>query len=159
MAVELLDARVDDLDGGRDVIGGLEHLLHGHVGAAQLFFKDEGQLDLDAWRDEIGEGNVQHLAGCAVVAHVVQQGAVVGLIDLAGHLHGAAGQANFVPDQGAPFGELELYPGAVDAVTVFDGHARVALRKVLDLHPGFFGLVQLVGELLDQCVVKHGVAP
>jgi len=156
VAVELLDARVDDLDRGCDVVGGIEHLFHGHVWSAQFLLEDEGQLHFDTRGDEIFVRDVQHLTGRAGVEHVVQQGAVVGLVDLAGDLHGAAGEADLVADHGAAFGELDLHPGAVDAVAVFDGNARKALGEVLDLHAGFFGLVQLVRELLDQCVIKHG---
>jgi hypothetical protein len=156
VAVELLDARVDDLDGGRHVLGGGQHLLHRHVGALQGCLEHEGQLHLHARRDEARRGDVEHLAGRAGEQHVVQQGAVVGLGDLAGLLHGARGQADLVADDGAAFGALEVHPGPADAVAVFDGHAGVAFGEVLHLHAAFFGLVQLGGELADEGVVKHG---
>ena len=44
---------------------------------------------------------------------------------------------------------------AVDAVAVLDRHARVALGKVLDLHTGFFGLVQLVREAGGHLAERH----
>jgi hypothetical protein len=69
VAVELLDAGVDDLDGGRDVVGSGQHLLDVNMGAAQVALEHEGQFDLDARRDEAAGGNLQHLARRAGEQH------------------------------------------------------------------------------------------
>jgi len=155
VAVELLDARVDDLDRGREVVGGGQHLLDIHVGALQIGLQDEGQLDLDARGDEAAGGQLQHLAGGGGEQHAVEQGAVVGFVDLAGDLHGARGQADLVADHPAPLGQLPRDPGAADAVAVLDRHAGKALGEMLDLHARGFALVQFVGELPDLRVGQH----
>jgi hypothetical protein len=55
VAVELLDAGVDDLDGGRDVVGGVQHVVDA-PSPSSLRLQDEGQFDLDARRDEAVAG-------------------------------------------------------------------------------------------------------
>jgi hypothetical protein len=88
-----------------------------------------------------------------------EQGAEVGLVDLAGHLHGAAGEADLVADDLPAAGHLQRHPGAAHAVAVGDGHLRKASGKMLQRHPRALGLVELGRELLDQGVVEHGFSP
>jgi hypothetical protein len=68
--------------------------LHRDVGAFKLCLEHKGQLHLHARRNEARRGDVA--PGRVCKQHVVQQGAVVGLGDLAGLLHGARGQADLV---------------------------------------------------------------
>ena len=93
VAVELLDARVDDLDGRRHVVGGVEHVEDRHVRALQ-------QLALSTKASSTSTRGAMKRVGRDVAAlgeeHVVQQRAVVGLGDLAGLLHRARGQADLV---------------------------------------------------------------
>ena len=131
------------------MVGGLQHLLDRHIRPPQIGLQDKSQFDLDPRGDEIRNGNVQHLARCAVVAHVVQQCAVIGLIDLTRLLHGTAGQSDLVPNGSMPIGILQLHPGSVDAVPILDGHARKTLGEMLDLHPGLFCPVEFLGECQD----------
>ena len=155
VAVELLDARVDDLDGRRNVFGGGQHLLDGDAWALQRRFEHEGQLHFDPGRDEAGGRDVQLLAGLAGEQHAVEQGAVVRLVDLAADLHGARGQAYLVADDAAALGALHGHPGAADAIAVLDRHAGIAAREVFDLNAALFRFVKLSGQRPDQCVVEH----
>ena len=156
VAVELLNAGVDDFDGGGDVSGGVEHVVHRHVGPGQWRLEHEGQLHLDTRGDEVLHRDLQHLAGLRGVKHVVEQGAVIRLVDLAADLHGAAGQADLVTDHFSAFGLLQLDPGAANAVAVFNRHAWVAFRKVLDRAARLLRALQLGRKLLDKGVVEHG---
>jgi hypothetical protein len=144
VAVELLDAGVDDLDGGLHVVGGVQHVLHLNAIAFQPALEDEGELHLDPRRDEAVGGDVARLE-----EHVVQQRAVVRLVDLAGQLHGARRQADLVAAHLAALGDLHPHPGARDGIAVLDGHAGKAFREVLDLHARLLAPVQFGGELPD----------
>jgi hypothetical protein len=117
-------------------------------GAAQ----DEGQLHLDTRRDEAVERDVAALRE----EHVVHQRRVVGLVDLAGHLHRARGQADLAALDGAAVGQFQRHPGALDGVAVVDGHARVLARELAQRRARLARVVQLAGQLLDGGGVEHG---
>ena len=56
VAVELLDARVDDLERGRHVVGGPQDVEDRHAGPLQRRAQHEGQFHLHARRNEALEG-------------------------------------------------------------------------------------------------------
>ena len=97
-------------------------------------FQHKCQLHLNAWRNEIFDGDVQHFSCHTGVTHVLQQSAEIRLINLAGLLHSAAGQANFVADHLMAFGEFERHPCAVDTVAIFNRHFRKTFGEMFDLH-------------------------
>ncbi|MGW4159672.1 hypothetical protein [Streptomyces sp. NPDC004788] len=77
------DAAVDQLQGGDDLFGGVQHVGGGAAGAREVGAEDEADLDLDAGR-AVG-GGVDGRGG--VEAHVVEEMAVVGLVDAHHPLH------------------------------------------------------------------------
>ena len=52
--IDALHARVQDFERRRDVVGGVEHVEDRAVRPLQRRLQHEGQLDLDARRDESG---------------------------------------------------------------------------------------------------------
>jgi hypothetical protein len=151
LAVELLDARVDDLDRRRDDVGRREHVGERHAGAAQRPREDEGELDLDARRDEALDRD----RAASGEEHVVEERREVGLVDLRRELHRARGEADLAALDDAPFGQPPLEPRTLDRVAVVDRHARMAQREVAHLQAPLLGIVQLGGERGDRGGVEH----
>ena len=153
LRIDLLDARIDQFQRRRHIVRGREHVIDGAVGPAQRPGQHEGQFDLDARHDEA----VGRDFAAFTKKHVIQQGARVGLGDVAGPLHGARGQPDLVSLERAAFGHLQGHPFALDGIGVGDLDGREALGELLHLDPGFFGLVQFAGKLVDDGGVEHGV--
>ncbi|MNN20818.1 hypothetical protein D3C81_1341140 [compost metagenome] len=59
-------------------------------------------------------------------------------------------------DQLAPGCNLLGDPGALDGVGIFDGDSRLVERKLAHLFASALGLVEPLGSLLDESVIKHG---
>ena len=108
-------------------------MLYRDIGPLKILLQDKGQLDFNPWHHKVSVRNVKHFAWRAGVKHVVQQRAVVGLVDLAGLLHGTRRQANFVANDVPPLRQLQSHPSAANTITVFDGHAWKTFRKMLNL--------------------------
>jgi len=102
LAVELLDARVDDLDGGHHDLGRGQHVGERRLGAFERPREHERELDLDPGRDEAVDWNV----AAGIEEHVVEQRREVGLADLRGLLHGARREPDLATAHDAAFGEL-----------------------------------------------------
>ena len=82
--IDTLHARVEDLKGRRDVVGGVEHVEDSALGALERALQHKGQLRLDADGDEAVGGDL----GAVGVEHVVEQRAEIGLADADRVLHG-----------------------------------------------------------------------
>ncbi|MPN23092.1 hypothetical protein SDC9_170477 [bioreactor metagenome] len=89
---------------------------------------------------------------------MVEQRAVVRFVDLAGQLHGARGEPDLVADHFLSARDLQVHPGARDAVAVVHAHVRKALGEVLDLLARLRAVIEFTGELLDERVAEHGAA-
>lgn len=152
LRIDLLDARIDDLQRRDHPLGGLEHVEQGAARSLQRLAEDERQLHLDPRHDEALEGDIAAL----LEEHVVEQGAIVRFADIRRDLHGARGQADLVALEHAPVGDLALDPGALDGVGVLDGDVRVVEGELPYLLARAFGGVEAVGGVLDQAGIEHG---
>ena len=155
LAVELLDAGIDDFDRRRDVFGRREHVEHRHAGAFQRPAEHERQFDLDPRRDEALERDVRAL----LEEHVVHQRGVVGLGDLRSLLHRPRREADLAAANGATVGDFEPHPFALDGIAVLDRHRRMRLREVTQLGARLARVVQLAGETFDRDLREHRFRP
>ena len=114
-----------------------EHRCERAAGTLQRTVQHEGQLELDARHDEAFRGNRRP----GREEHVVEQVAIVRLVDLRGHLHGARRETDLVPDQASSLGDLERDPRALDGVGVRDRHAGMRAAQLADLLTRPLGLV------------------
>ena len=93
---------------------------------------------------------------CAIrVKHVVQQHAVIGLGHFGGHLHGAAGQANFVAHHAGTRLHTAICPQLLNGVGVFNLHLRPSFADLLNGLALDFGLQQGICSLLALCLSDH----
>ncbi len=76
--IDLLNACVDDFDGGDDVISGVEDVEDGAIGAVQGFRKNKGEFDFNARDDKA----VEEEFGAIVEEHIVKQRAVIRFADI-----------------------------------------------------------------------------
>ena len=134
-AVELLDARVDDLDGRRHIRAGGQHLLERHIRTLQGVAQHKGQLHLHTRHDEAAGRNLAAVSK----EHVVEQRTVVGLVNLRGLLHRARRQADLVPDHAAA-----LRGTLAPEIEEFD--PRVPLRDAMKSAAGLPDGVSLIAE-------------
>src|SRR5690554_326375 len=75
----------DQLQGGDNVVGGVDDIKDGNVFTEQRLVQYKSQFDFDTRVKEVGG-----LDGSAIFKqHVVQQHTVIRLVDIGGHLHGA----------------------------------------------------------------------
>ena len=58
VAVKLLNARIDDFNGGCDIVSGSQHLIYRDIRALQVFLQDKGQFNLDTRHHKICVRNV-----------------------------------------------------------------------------------------------------
>src|ERR1035437_1526045 len=96
--VNPLRTGIDQFQRRNHVVGGGEYVQHADVFTFQAVLQDEGQLNLDHRHDEAVKRNLSTIGE----NHVIEQRAVVGLVDLRRHLHGARSQPDFVADDFAP---------------------------------------------------------
>ena len=93
---------------------------------------------------------------CAIgVQHVVQQHAVIGLRHFGGHLHSAAGQANFVAHHSRTSLYTAFGPQLLNGVGVFNLHFRPSFADLLNRLTVDFGLQQGLCSLLALCLSDH----
>jgi len=112
----VLDASVDDFDRRNHVFCGAQHVGEADTRAFEPLAHDEGELDLDPRLAVVG---VRHFG--AVADHlVVEDVAVVRLVDHRGALHRLGGQADLVADELAALLQLALHHVGGDRVGVFD---------------------------------------
>jgi hypothetical protein len=147
LAVELLDARVDQLERRHHVVGRVQHVDERQVRPAHRAPEDERERHLDP-RHQV--------ARRLDLAAVAQQHPVVWLGDLRGDLHRPRCQPDLVPDHAPALGPLELHPLALDRVAVVDRHRRMAAREVRDRDARAFRGAQLGGERGVEGGVEHG---
>ena len=121
-----MHAGIEDLERGRDVGGGIEHVEERAVGAGERLVEHEGQLGLDAQAEEA----LARDDGAVAVEHVVEQDAEIGLGDADGTLHGLRGEADLVPLDDAAVALLQGHPRVLDGIGVVDRHARVLEREL-----------------------------
>ena len=139
----VLDAGVDNFNGRDDVFGGAQHLGKPHARTLQPLAHDEGELHLDT---RLAVVFVRHLG--AVADHlVVENVAVVRLVDLRGALHGLGGEADLVADELAALLQLALHHVGGDGVRVLDGDVRKGNVQRRYLLTVLRGLHQNVGGL------------
>ena len=81
--------------------------------------------------------------------------AIIRFVDIGRTLHGAAGQADLVPDQLAAAGQLVRDPGALDLIAVFDGHARLFAGEMTDLLAHLLRDIQARRHVRDDGVRKR----
>ena len=140
----ILQTGVDDLDRRDHVFGGAQHVGQADARPLQPLAHDEGELDLDP---RLAIVRVRHLG--AVADHlVVEDVAVVRLVDHRGALHRLRGQADLVADQLAALLDLALHHVGGDGVGILDGDVREGLRERRRLFAVFRRLHQNVGGLL-----------
>ncbi|MCY1298863.1 hypothetical protein D9M70_483670 [compost metagenome] len=112
------NTRVDDLEAGHDRIGGLQYICLGNARANQVALKDEGNLALGAWLDEIGLAEAD--TGVVVELHAVREEAEVRLVDAEHFLHGLAGDADLLADNLFTVSLAPLQHGEGDVISVVD---------------------------------------
>ena len=116
----VLQAGIDDLDRRHDVFGGAQHVGEADAGALQPLAQDESELDLDPRRAVVG---VRHLG--AVGDHlIVEDVAVVRLVDHRRALHRLGGEPDLVADQLGAGLDLALRDLGRDRVGILEGDAR-----------------------------------
>ena len=140
-----LDARVEDLQRGHDVLGRAQDVEDRGVRAVERSAKDEGQFDFDA---HVGESTVVD-DGTVVEDHVVEDRAVVGLGDAGRRLHHLGGQPDLAADETTAGGETAAAPLALHGVGVLDRHAGVARRQQRHRGSVTLGGRQFVGDGRD----------
>ncbi|MHC2327731.1 hypothetical protein ACVI3S_005751 [Bradyrhizobium diazoefficiens] len=151
LGINALDPRVQDLQCRHHEVGSVEHVEHRAVGAGEALAHDEGELGLDARRDEALGRNDPAVGE----EHVVEQHAGIRLVDVERTLHRLRGQADLVALDEAPLGDLDVDPGLLNRVGVSDGDAREILRELPDLRAGLLRLVQTSRASLDIVVGKR----
>ncbi len=149
--VDLMDAGVDDFDGGDDVIGSVKDVEDGAIGTVQRLRENKGELDFDAGDDEAGEGEF----GAIVEEHVIKERAVIGFADVGGILHSLGGEADFVTFDTAAGGEFEGDPLLLDGIGVIHGDVRVFKRELFDLGACLLSFVQTASKSLDGRFIEH----
>ena len=151
----ILDAGVDDLDRRHHVFGGAQHVGQADAGTLQALAHDESKFDLDARLAEIG---VVHLG--AVGDHlVVEDVAVIRLVDHRRALHGLGGQTDFVADQLGARLDLALGDNGGDRVEVLDGDRRKGDVQLHRLFARFLRGDQDIRGLVAVSLGKHRLAP
>src|SRR5690606_36835171 len=121
----VLQPRIDDFDGGNYVFGGAQHFGETYTGAVQPLAHNEGEFDLNA---RLAVVLMRHL--CAVTNHlVVEDVAIVRLVDHGRTLHRLGGQPHLVTDQLAAFLAFALHHVGGDRVRILDGDTRKGLGQ------------------------------
>src|SRR5690606_863438 len=146
----VLHARVDDLEAGRDVVGGVEDVLVGDVGALQALLEHEGDLALRARLDEL-RGDRHR--GAVLVAHGVGEVAEVRLVDVQHLLDGLARDANLLADDLLAVAlEAVLQDARGDRVGVVDREIGVTIRERVE----HVALAERAVELVAEGLVAFG---
>ena len=110
-------ARIDDLHRRHHVFGGAQHVGQADARPHQPLAEDEGELHLDP---RLAVIRMRHLG--AVADHlVVEDIAVVRLVDHRGALHRLGGEADLVADDLAALRHLALHHLGGDGVGILDG--------------------------------------
>src|SRR6266851_1348102 len=99
------------------------------IGTAQRLAKHEREFDLDARNDEAAVRQF----GAVLKKHVIEQRAIIGLVDLRGILHRLGGESDLVPLEPVSLGDLDRHPRALDRVSVVDRDARETDRELTNL--------------------------
>ena len=119
-------AGVDDLDRRDHVFGRAQHVGQADAGALERLAEHEGELDLDPRPAII---LVRH-PGAVGHHHVVEQVAVVRLVDLRGALHRLGGEADLVADQLGAGRDPALGHLGRDRIGVLDGDVGPGLGEL-----------------------------
>ena len=147
-----LNVRVENLEGGHDVVDCLDDILEGRVRAAEVFLQDVGKFNFDAYIREQAVFDVRS----GVPDHVIEDDTVVGFADSGGVLHHLRGETNLVADDLVASVEATLCPDALNRVRVGDLHVGVALGQTLDHSAGLIGGEELVGDGNALFFREHG---
>ena len=148
----ILQTRIDDLDRRDDVFGRAQHVGQADARTLQALAHDEGQFDLDARLAVIG---MQDLG--AVADHlVVEDIAVIRLVDHRGALHRLRGQADLVADQSGAGRDLAILDHGRDRVGILDLDIGISDRKLHRLFMLGLGLHQDIGAVFTVGFRKHG---
>ena len=131
----ILQPRIDDLDRRHDIFGGAQHVRQPDAGAAQRLAENEGELDLDPRQAII----LMRDAAAVGDHHVVEQVAVIRLVDLRGALHRFRGQPDLVADQPGAGRDLAVGHRGGDRVGVLHGDVRPGLGQLHRLFARFLG--------------------
>ena len=152
--VELLDARVNQLQRRDDIVGRIEHIEQGDAWPLEGFGQDERELHLQTWQDEAVCPDLRSVRD----QHVIEQSPVVRFRDLGRDLHGAGGEANLVANDLAAILLAQFHPRALDGIAVFDIHGGIKTRKVFKLGACVLRFVQLACQRGMQCGAEiHGM--
>ena len=151
----VLEAGVDDLERRHHVFGRAQHVGQPDAGPLEPLAEHEGELDLDAGQAEI---LVRHL-GAVGDHHVVEQVAVIRLVDLGGALHRLRGEPDLVADQLGARRDLAVRDEGRDRVGILDDDVGEGLGELDRLFALLFGLHQDIGGLIAFSFRKHGVLP
>ena len=147
----ILDTRVDDLHRRHDIFGGAQHVGQADARTLQALAHDEGEFDLDARLAVVG---VLHLG--AVGNHlVVEDVAVIRLVDHGGALHRLGGETHFVADQFGAGRDLALRDYGGDGVAIVDGDRGKSDVQLDRLFALLLRRHQDIGGLLAVGVGEH----
>ncbi len=155
LGIDLLDARVDDLDSRRAIGGGGEHVEDCAMRPGQPVLQDERQFHLDARHDETADRDVAAFRE----EHVVEKATAIRLGDIRRALHRSRGEADLVALQRASLGNLVAHPFALDGVGVLDGNVGKVERKLPYLGAALLSRVQTGGASRDDGRIEHGLLP
>src|SRR5215469_11775376 len=145
-------AQIHDLERGYYILSRIENLENRAVGPFERLAQNKSKFVLEHRRNKPMDRYL-----CSVlIKHVVEQDAVVGLVDAEHRLHGPRGKANLVPDNFATFGELDIDPRLLHRVTVGIGDFGILCGRKPDHPPGLLGGVKLAGESRDSRNVHCG---
>lgn len=147
--------RIEHLERGHHVGGGVEHVEDGDVRAGERLREHEGQLDFDA---HVGEAvELDHRS--RLEHHVVVDDPVVGFGDAGRELHHLGGEADLVADEpAAPLLEPAIRPELLDGVRILDDHLGIALGEPGEDRAFAIRLNQLVSDRFDLLLFEHAAS-
>ena len=149
------EPRINDLDRRDHIFGGAQHVGEADARPFKPLAHDEGQFDLDA---RLAEIRVQNLG--AVANHlVVEDVAIIRLVDHRGTLHRLGGQADLVADQLGAGGDLAARDLGRDRIRVLDRDGRECLRERRGLLVLLLGIFQNIGALFTIGFGQHRRSP
>ncbi len=148
----VLQSRIDDLDRRHDIFGRAQHFGQTDAGTAQRLAQDESKLDLDPRQAIILMRNARAVGD----HHVVEQVAVIRLVDLRGALHRLRGEADLVADELCAGRDLAIGHRGRDRVGVLHGDAGPGLGELNRLFALLLGGEEDIGGLVAIGVRHHG---
>ncbi len=148
----VLETRIDDLQRGHHVFGRAQHVGEPDAGPLERLAENEGEFDLDPRQAEIPVRDL----GAVGDHHMVEQMAVIRLVDLGGALHRLGGETDLVADQPGAGGDLALRDQARNRIGIIDGDVRKGPGELDGLLALLLGVHQDIGGLVAVSIREHG---